>query len=196
MAKAAPTIHLQEFADDHGVTIRSVTNWLAEGMPHRTYRGERRVVRKDANAWVVERAEKKARDRVTRAGILDKDAEQALKIRVERQMKEIDLAVKRGEFLPAGDFASLTDRLIGGFAAVTMSRLQPFEREMGIEPAAARAITQRMQEELMKGAQTLAQELEEEADAIARAAIEAEEMEAAAEQALLNAAPDVDEDAE
>lgn len=54
--KPAETVSLSAFASDWGVTVRTVTNWLAEGMPCRTVDGQRRVVRSEANAWVRAKA--------------------------------------------------------------------------------------------------------------------------------------------
>ena len=60
MAPRIETVALSQFAKDWGVTIRTVQNWITDGMPHRTVDGERRVVRSDANAWVRARAEEAA----------------------------------------------------------------------------------------------------------------------------------------
>jgi len=173
MAKAAKTIHLQEFADDHGVTIRTVTNWIAEGMPYRTVRGERRVVRAEANPWRIDRERQRATDKA-QGGRLDKDIEMAKRIRVDRQIRELELRKRLGSLIPAEQFDVRIDRIVGGFAAVAMGQLQPFEREMGLEPAAARVLTLRIQEALMKGAQELADTLDAEADALLKAAAESE----------------------
>lgn len=173
MAKAAKTIHLQEFADDHGVTIRTVTNWIADGMPYRTVRGERRVVRSEANVWRIERERQRATDKA-QGGRLDKDIEMAKRIRVDRQIRELELRKRLGSLIPAEQFDVRIDRIVGGFAAVATGQLQPFEREMGLEPAAARALTLRIQEALMTGAQELADTLDAEADALLKAAAESE----------------------
>ncbi len=171
--KAAKTVHLQEFADDHGVTVRTVTNWIAAGMPHRTYRGERRVVRSEANAWRLARERERATEKAS-GGMWDKDIEMAKRIRVDRQIREIELRKRQGTMLPAEAFEQRIDRIVGGFAAVCMGQLQPFEREMGLEPAAARALTLRIQEALMQGAQHLADTLDAEADELLRLAAESE----------------------
>lgn len=176
MAKAAKSVHLQEFADDHGVTVRTVTNWIAEGMPHRTVRGERRVVRREANVWRIEREQTRAANRAA-GGRLDKDVEMAKRIRVDRQIRELELRKRLGSLIPADQFETRIDRIVGGFASVAMGQLQPFEREMGLEPGGARALVLRMQEALMQGAQQLADTLDAEADALLRAAAEAEELE-------------------
>lgn len=172
--KAAHTVHLQEFADDHGVTVRTVTNWIAEGMPYRTHRGERRVVRSEANAWRIDRERERATNKAA-GGRLDKDIEMAKRIRVDRQIREIELRKRLGTMLPAEAFDQRIDRIVGGFAAVCMGQLQPFERQMGLEPGAARALTLRIQEALMQGAQQLADVLDAEADELLRAAAEAEQ---------------------
>lgn len=174
MAKAATTTHLADFADDHGVTIRTVTNWLADGMPYRNVRGERRVVRREANAWLLDRAKRKAAER-ERDNRWDKDIEMAKKTAVERRIKEVHLARLLGDMLPVDEFDALADRLVGGFAAVASGQLQPFERRMGLPPEEARALTMEIHEALMRGAQQLADELEADADAIAAAAAELEE---------------------
>lgn len=171
MAKAAKTVHLQEFADDHGVTIRTVTNWLAEGMPHRTLRGERRVVRKEGNAWLIERARRKVLEKETDR-LWDKDVEQAKKTAVDRQLRELELSKRLGELMPIGDLEEFADRLVGAFAGVCAGELQAFERRMGLEPDVARRLTMEMQEALMRGARAVADALEAEADEIEAAADE------------------------
>lgn len=194
MAKAATTIHLQDFADDHGVVIRTVTNWIAEGMPFRTHRGERRVVRKEANAWLLDRAKQKGRAS-GQAVEWDKDREMAMKIRVERQIKELDLATKRSSLLTVEEFDTLADRLIGGFSSVVSGQLQSFERDMGLEPAEARALVLRMQEALMRGAQELADTLDAEADTIAQlAAAEEEDAEESEDAPAVETADEVDDE--
>lgn len=171
--KAAPSVHLQEFADDHGVTVRTVTNWIADGMPHRTWRGERRVVRSEGNAWRLDKERERAANKAA-GGRLDKDVEMAKRIRVDRMIRELELKKRLGSLIPVEQFDVRIDRIIGGFAAVAMGQLQPFEREMGLEPPVARALTLRIQEALMQGAQELADQLDAEADEILRAAADAE----------------------
>lgn len=171
--KAAKTVHLQEFADDHGVTVRTVTNWIAEGMPYRNVRGERRVVRAEANAWRIDRERTRAENRAA-GGRLDKDIEMAKRIRVDRMIREIELRKRQGTMLPIEEFDRRIERVVGGFTAVCMGQLQPFEREMGLEPGLARALTMRIQEALMQGAQQLADQLDAEADELLRAAADSE----------------------
>jgi phage terminase Nu1 subunit (DNA packaging protein) len=164
MAKAAPDVSLEDFADDHGVTVRTVTNWINEGMPHRDKpRLGRRVVRRQANAWLLERT-KRIEARRAEGGLWSRDREAAKKLAVERQIKERELAQLDGKLLSVEQFDELRDRLVGGFAAVVSGQLQPFERRMGLEPDAARALTLEMQTALMRGANQLADALDAEAD--------------------------------
>lgn len=163
--KAAKTVHLQEFADDHGVTVRTVTNWIAEGMPHRNVRGERRVVRAEGNAWRLDRERRRAIDKAA-GGRWDKDEEMAKRIRVDRLIREMELRKLERTLLPAAAFDERLDRIAGGFAAVAMGQLQQFERLYGLEPGAARALTLKIQAALMQGAQELADTLDAEAAAL------------------------------
>lgn len=171
MAKAAPSVSLEEFAEDHGVTVRTVTNWINDGMPHRERGGVRRVVRVLANKW---RADQIRRQEEAKAagGLWSREREMAKKIAVERQLKELELRRELGQSLTLADFDELRDRLIGGFASVVAGQLQPFERKMGLEPEHARALTLEMQTALMRGANQLADALEAEADEIEASALD------------------------
>lgn len=162
MAKPAASIALNEFADDHGVTVRTVTNWLAAGMPHRTVRGERRVVRVEANRWLRERDREGEREKIRDQETPDEARERARKTKWEADIKEMEAAERRGQLVPQADYLEALEKFTGNFAAVAAGRLARFERAIVTcaTPAEARKVTQEIHAALMAGAQDYATQLE------------------------------------
>lgn len=94
--KPSPTVTLSEYAADWGVSVRTVTNWIAEGMPCRMVDGARRVVRSDANAWQKGKAEEKAPP--------TNEAEaRARKLAAEARLAELELEREEGKVIAAED---------------------------------------------------------------------------------------------
>jgi hypothetical protein len=62
--------------------------------------------------------------------IPDETEERTLKMRAERQMKELELMEKAKELVPAADLNEFVERVFGGFAAVVAGRVQRFERDI------------------------------------------------------------------
>jgi hypothetical protein len=171
MARVVETVALADFAADHGVTVRTVTNWIAAGMPHRTTRGERRVVRAEANRWLKADIHAKAR-----AEVAPSEAdERARKLRFEADLKELELQERRAFLVPAEKYREHTESFVGGFAAVAAGQLARFEREIVVADDApkARKVTQAIHEALMRGSQEYADQLEAERVALIDAESEA-----------------------
>lgn len=108
--KPSPTVSLSEFAADWGVTVRTVTNWLAAGMPCRTVDGKRTVVRSEANAWVREQAaaEEAAKDPANEAEA------KARKLAAEARLAELELAAKEGTMVTVEDAAQAVEAKLEG----------------------------------------------------------------------------------
>jgi len=164
MAPKIVTVSLSEFADDHGVTLRAVQKWIAEGMPHRNGGGERRVVRRDANRWLREREREQAKSEVAP----DEAMERALKIRTEREIKQLELDRLRGILTERAVHEERITKVVGGLFAVAAGQLQPFERDIvaASTPADARKVTEAIYEALCWGAQGYAEQLDLEAQAM------------------------------
>lgn len=103
--KPSPTVSLSEFAADWTVTVRTVTNWLAAGMPCRTVDGKRTVVRSEANAWVREQAaaEEAAKDPANEAEA------KARKLAAEARLAELELAQREGVMVTVEDAARVME---------------------------------------------------------------------------------------
>lgn len=93
--KPAETVSLSEFAADWKVTVRTVTNWLADGMPSRMVDGQRRVVRSEANAWKLAKAEAEV---VTKDPTSEAEA-RARKLAAEARLAELELAGREGSMV-------------------------------------------------------------------------------------------------
>lgn len=158
------TVSVAQFAKDWGVTPRRVQQWIQEGMPHRMRgNGAATIVRHEANAWLLEREEKKGR--------VEEDRAKIRRLRAEADLKEAEARERLADLVPREEWAAFIERVVGGFNAVAMGELQPFEREIvRVSTAAeARALTQKMQARLMNGARQLADSLDAEASELARA---------------------------
>src|SRR5687768_6579228 len=96
------TVSLTEMAEEMSVTTRTIRNWVADGMPCRREKasGDPRFVARECQRWrrerEIEAAVEKERARLTGGEKLDKDKEMAEKVKVERQIKEIELLELRG----------------------------------------------------------------------------------------------------
>lgn len=166
MAPPVKDVSVQEFATDHGVTSQRVYQWIQAGMPHRSRKSGTRVVRAEANRWIRERDQEQARSETGP----DEAKERARKVKAEADLKELEVAERRKQLIPADEYAVFVENFIGGFAAVASGQLQRFEREMvrAMTPGEARAITQKQQAALMEGARQYAQQLEAEAEELER----------------------------
>lgn len=90
---AAATVSVGEFARLTGKTPRTVTGWLADGMPCRHENGERRIVPAEAMAWLLA-----FRYEAGRASVVTSDeaSERVALLRARRQQEELRLEDMRG----------------------------------------------------------------------------------------------------
>lgn len=144
-------------------TTRTLRNWRSDGMPTRLVSGQPRFDLADVLAW----REDRIRDEAARSAAApeaghDKDAEMARKLAAEASIAELKLEQLRADVVPVQQYRDELERVVGGFAAVAMGRLQRFERDIvaATTPAAARKLVERIQDALMEGAQEFADELE------------------------------------
>lgn len=174
MAPKIPTLSLTEIAAELEVTTRTVQNYVRDGMPHRREQrtGDPKFVARECQRWRREKeiaaAVEKERDRLENAGGLDKDAEQAEKTRVERQIKELELARIRGTQVPVEQYDERLEAFVGGFVAVSSGQLHRFERDIiaAATPGEARKLTDRILTALMEGSREYADQLEAELQAV------------------------------
>lgn len=160
--KAPPTVSIAEFAEDHGKGIRTVQLWIKEGMPYRDQRGERRIVRADANRWLLERV--KARAEPAGGDAPSEKLERARKTRAEADLKELDLRERLGTLVDRALYEQRLEEFLGGFTAVASGQLTRFERAIvkAQTPADARRLTREIFTALMQGAQGYADQIEAE----------------------------------
>jgi hypothetical protein len=158
-----PTVSVEEFAKFQGLTSQRIHQLIDDGMPHRNVSGKKRIVPAKASTWLRERA----RSESANPEGLDKDAEAAEKMRVERQIKELELARLRGQLVPVEQYEERAEAFVGGLAAVSAGQLHRFERDIvaAVTPAAARRVTTAMHAALMEGAREYADTLEAEMQA-------------------------------
>lgn len=160
-------ITLQQLYEETGVPVRTIQHIrdTEPGVLTVRTRGSTREYAQPACAVALRHreAQKAIRDR---GGEIDEGAERARKMAAEADLKELELAERRRELVPAEEARIFTESLVGGFASVAGGRLQQFEREIVAtkDAADARRLTQRMTTELMQGAQDYAETLEQEAN--------------------------------
>jgi len=161
---------ITEVANLFGVTRATVTNWKKAGCPCRTVDNKIVFDLQPLMAW------RRQEDRAAGTrGVLpdgyDKELESARKLRADADLRELDLAERRGELVPVKDFEARLESFLGGFAAVSAGRLQRYERDIvaAADPAAARRVTQAIHVALMEGALEYADTLEAEMKAAAAA---------------------------
>lgn len=166
MAPPVKDKSVAEFAEDQGVSSQRVYQWIQAGMPHRKRKTGTRIVSAEANKWLREFARNEGRQETG----LDEGKERARKVRAEADLKELEVAERRRQMIPASELEEFCESFVGGFAAVAAGRLQRFEREIVKASTAgeARRITQQIHTALMEGAQAYAQQLDAEAEEIER----------------------------
>lgn len=100
MAKAGTNddgVSATELATMLGLSLQTVTDWKAEGMPHRMKSGRPAYVLREVVRWLREKERKNAAP-------MDKESEQLRKLRAEADLKEIEVAAARGDLIPAALF--------------------------------------------------------------------------------------------
>ena len=161
--KRVTTVTTTELADVFGVTARTVQLWRQAGMPSRVLNdGAPRFVLKECIAWRLDvvRVEERDRERARHTG---SDFE-LRKLAAEAELKEHQLAERRGQLLPIDEARTEIDNFVASFAAVAAGGLTRFERDIvaAQKPADARRITRAMHDALMRGGQEYAARLEAE----------------------------------
>jgi hypothetical protein len=168
MAPRDCSLTIDEFCAARRITRKTLENWRRDGLPTRRRSKQIRIDLADVAEWELERAKRAAVDALNRPKpALDRETEQARKLAAEATIAERKLAELDRELMPAAVVREEMERLVGGFAAVTMGRLETFERDIvaAVTPADARRLVYRIQDALMAGAQQFADELDAEADA-------------------------------
>jgi hypothetical protein len=117
--------------------------------------------------WYIERQtweHQQLRAKRRRAAADEKD-ERALKARAERLMAELDLMERSKTVVLATELTEFIERVFGGFAAVTLGRLQRFEKDDPPRQDAGGIAQahQKLQAALMDGARAYADQLDDEA---------------------------------
>lgn len=164
MAPKIDAVSVGEFAAMWGVTAQRVYQWVQSGMPHRAHKDGTRIVPREANPWLRDRAVSEA----LKGTDLDEEKERIRERRAAAGLKELELRERSGEVVPRKEWAAYLEAFIGGFAAAAAGELQRFEREiLRVNNAAeARELTQKIRSALMSGAHRYADQLTEEADAL------------------------------
>src|SRR4051812_42234040 len=133
MAPKVNEVSVAQFAEIWGKTSQRVYQMIQKGMPHRRIKGVTMIVPREAIAWLIEWETwelQESRRKASGADIPDEEEERALKMKAERQLKELELMERAKELVPAADLNEFIERVFGGFAAVVMGRIQRFEREI------------------------------------------------------------------
>lgn len=174
MAPKVVTLSVPEFAQLVGKTRQCIYQWIQKGMPHRRERGVTKIVPAEGVKWIIEYEtwELQQQRKGRRDDIPDEDDEKALAARATRLLKEHELFEKTRQVVPATEHIEFVETMMGTFAGVAAGRLQAFERDIvrASSLADARKITQRMHSELMAGARSYADRLDDEAAEIEKEA--------------------------
>lgn len=162
--RRAATVSLTDIAEVFGVTTEAIRLWRKEGMPTRMQSGQPRFVVTECVKW------RRERDRTAAASEAESDTtreDRRAIIRADRQLREMEVRERMGALVERATFDDEIERFVGGFVAAVSSRLQQFERDIvqATTPAAARALTERIQDDVLQGARTYADALEASAEA-------------------------------
>lgn len=172
MAPPVYDVSVTEFAELIGRTSQRVYQLLQKSMPSRKRSGTTRIVPKEAIRWLIEyETWEFQQQRKTTSDVPDEGEERALKMRAERQLKELELLHASKQVVAIADFNEFTERVLGTFTAVVSGRLQRFERDMVAvkDTVDARKLISRMQAGLMEGARSYGDQIDDEAREIERA---------------------------
>lgn len=160
-APRAKTVSLTDIAAVFGVTTEAIRLWRKEGMPTRVVSGDVRFVVTECVRW------RREMDRADRAPEGDTGKQDKLRVlRAEAELKELDLNERLGRLVDRAVFDETVETFVGGFVAAVMGRLQQFERDVvqAQTPQAARAVMDRIQEEVLRAAREYADALDAAAD--------------------------------
>jgi len=157
--RRAKTVSLSEIAETFGVTTETIRLWRKEGMASRRESGELRFVVAECVKWRRKRDQERAAE--DRGEDSTKEDRRAI-IRAERQLRELEVQEKLGQLVEREAFDAELERCVGGLVAAISSRLQQWERDVvqATTPAQARALTERIQDDLLAGMREYADQLE------------------------------------
>lgn len=175
MAPPVNAVTVAAFAEILGRTPERVYQLIQQGMPHRKLARSTKIVPAEAIQWLRDRdVEKAAKPAEAPAAELVEAVERARKLRAEADLKELDLAERRGQLVQVEIHTETVDKFLGGLVAVASGQLARFEREIirAATPAEARILTRKIHAALMEGTRDYADLLEAEADALDAAAAE------------------------
>jgi transposase len=164
MTPPVKTYSQTEIAAEFRKSTRTIRNWQKSGMPHRMISGEPRYVLADCMAWREDRVREEAKADESP----DEAKERARGLRAQADLRELELAERRGQLVAADVHDTAVETLVAGLAATAAGQLARFERDIvqATTPAEARLITQRIHAALMRGAQDYADVMEAEAAAL------------------------------
>jgi hypothetical protein len=186
--KKKPAVKVTEFAAMWKTQRRTVYDWIDKGLPHRNEASGMVIPVADGNEWVVEFKTwdlQEAR-RKSDGAVPNEKTEAALERRAKRLLAENELLERTRKVIPVTTYTEVVDRVVGTFAGIARGRLRIFQRDVirAKTPADAIKIFERMEHELMSGAQQYATQMNDEAMERQReAAIAAAEAKAAKEAA-------------
>lgn len=169
MAPKVDDVSVTEFADLCGVTSQRVYQYVQEGMPHRRRKNGKtehtRIVPREGIRWLIDRAGEVAKAKAPASD------DRARILRADAELRELEVAERRRELVPAVEVVQFSESFVGGLAAVAAGQLQRFERKMikVSTPGEARRLTSEIHAALMAGAGDYANTLDAEAAAIEKA---------------------------
>ncbi|MCE2942182.1 MAG: hypothetical protein ACK51E_11425 [Gemmatimonadota bacterium] len=163
MPKMPKTLRAAEAADAVGVSPRTLREWTQQGCPHRRTPGGAEYVIAEVLTWRTETAVAAAIEKLQRPDGIDLAAEQARKARADADLRELDLAERRGELVPVAKYRRELEDVLGRMRAVVSGGLHRFERRIVscATPGEARRLTRDIEDAICRGGVALADTLED-----------------------------------
>jgi phage terminase Nu1 subunit (DNA packaging protein) len=165
MTNTSPTVPAREVAKHFRVSVRTISDWVRKGCPHHeTPRGTAFVLA-EVIAWRIAGEVESAAARAPRPAAIELEVEQARKARADADLKELELAERRGALVPIEDFRLELETVLGRMRAVVSGQLHQFERRIvhATTPAEARMLTRDMEDAICRGGMALADDFLEHA---------------------------------
>jgi hypothetical protein len=148
---------LAEIAALHRVDLRTVQRWISEdGLPSSGNGRSRRIDPAVSITWRIER------DRQLNTVTPGEAAERTRKLRIEADIKQLELDQLRGTLAPVEQHHRQYDEFVAGFVAVVRGQLRRFEPGIvrATTPGDARRLTDEQARALLEGARAYADELD------------------------------------
>lgn len=128
-----------ELAERFGVDVRTITNWVQEGMPQRRKSGKPSYSWPECREWREGDIRKDARADRHAGGDDDKKTRLAeLRLRqleIEVEQADLDLAERRGELIPVAFMISEFDRIAQGLRKALLSFPATWAERLGSCPS-------------------------------------------------------------